>query len=71
MILGSPTQEQLEGALERGELSRREVDRHDDALDRHVEDILARPSKLKRTLRGVWSFLKTRMLHNLLQFPSI
>jgi hypothetical protein len=61
VFLGSPTQEQPEGAAERGELPRREIDGHDDALDRHVEDVLARPSKLKRTLRGVWSFLKTPM----------
>ncbi|TFL05874.1 hypothetical protein BDV98DRAFT_542085 [Pterulicium gracile] len=32
-----------------------------DSLDRHVDDVLKRPSKIRRTLRGVWSFLKTPM----------
>lgn len=32
----------------------------EDALDRHVDDVLQRPSKWRRTLMGVWSFLKTR-----------
>ncbi|KAF8205070.1 hypothetical protein BJ912DRAFT_840380 [Pholiota molesta] len=32
----------------------------DDILDRHVDDVLKRPSKIRRTLMGVWSFLKTR-----------
>ncbi|KAG5648970.1 hypothetical protein DXG03_000319 [Asterophora parasitica] len=30
-----------------------------DSLDRHVDDVLRRPSKFRRTLMGVWSFLKT------------
>ncbi|KAF9055465.1 hypothetical protein BDZ89DRAFT_937908 [Hymenopellis radicata] len=34
---------------------------YEDSLDRHVNDVLKRPSKIKRTLRGVWSFLKTPM----------
>jgi len=34
---------------------------YEDSLDRHVEDILKRPSKFKRTMKGVWSFLKTPM----------
>lgn len=33
----------------------------EDLLDRHVDDVLKRPSKIRRTLLGVWSFLKTRM----------
>ncbi|TFK43438.1 hypothetical protein BDQ12DRAFT_180030 [Crucibulum laeve] len=33
----------------------------EDSLDRHVDDILKRPSKIRRTLQGVWSFLKTPM----------
>lgn len=32
-----------------------------DDLDRHVDDVLNRPAKIRRTLKGVWSFLKTRM----------
>ncbi|KAF9476510.1 hypothetical protein BDN70DRAFT_812160 [Pholiota conissans] len=32
----------------------------EDILDRHVDDVLKRPSKFRRTLMGVWSFLKTR-----------
>ena len=32
----------------------------EDALDRHVDDVLKSPSKWRRTLMGVWSFLKTR-----------
>jgi hypothetical protein len=32
----------------------------DESLDRHVEDVLTGRSKVKRTLQGVWSFLKTR-----------
>lgn len=59
VFLASPSKDGLEGIAERGEFPR--VD--EDALDRHVEDVLARPSKLRRTLRGVWSFLKTRMLY--------
>ncbi|KIY67942.1 hypothetical protein CYLTODRAFT_422066 [Cylindrobasidium torrendii FP15055 ss-10] len=33
----------------------------DDALDRHVNDVLQRPSKVRRSLMGLWSFLKTPM----------
>ncbi|KAJ7068376.1 hypothetical protein C8F01DRAFT_1117949 [Mycena amicta] len=32
---------------------------YEDSLDRHVEDVLERPSKIRRTLKGVWAFLKT------------
>lgn len=32
----------------------------DDLLDKHVESVLTRQDKVKRTLQGVWSFLKTR-----------
>lgn len=34
----------------------------DDELDRHVDDLLNRHSKLRirRTFKGIWSFLKTR-----------
>lgn len=34
--------------------------RFEDSLDRHVDDVLRRPSKFRRTMKGVWSFLKTR-----------
>ncbi|KAF8238778.1 hypothetical protein L208DRAFT_1240824 [Tricholoma matsutake] len=33
---------------------------YEHTLDRHVDDVLRRPSKLRRTMKGVWSFLKTR-----------
>ncbi|KAF5333456.1 hypothetical protein D9611_002429 [Ephemerocybe angulata] len=33
----------------------------EDELDRHVDDVLQSPSKWRRTLMGVWSFLKTPM----------
>ena len=33
---------------------------HEDDLDRHVEDVLARESKFRRTMSGVWAFMKTR-----------
>ena len=32
----------------------------DDSLDRHVNDVLQRRFKFRRTIRGIWSFLKTR-----------
>ena len=32
----------------------------EDSLDRHVNDVLKNPSKIRRTLMGIWSFLKTR-----------
>ena len=35
-------------------------DQFDDVLDRHVDDVLKRPSKLKRSMMGVGSFLRTR-----------
>lgn len=35
----------------------------EDSLDRYVDDILKRPSKIRRTLLGIWSFLKTRKYH--------
>lgn len=40
---------------------REESGRFEDSLDRHVDDVLRRPTKLRRTLMGVWSFLKTPM----------
>lgn len=33
---------------------------YEDALDRHVDDVIRRPSPIRRTLLGVWAFLKTR-----------
>lgn len=35
-------------------------EQYEDALDRHVDDVLKSPSKWRRTMMGVWSFLKTR-----------
>ncbi|KAJ7368404.1 hypothetical protein DFH08DRAFT_831328 [Mycena albidolilacea] len=32
---------------------------YEDSLDRHVDDLLNKPSKFKRTMKGVWAFLKT------------
>ncbi|KAJ7507925.1 hypothetical protein B0H11DRAFT_151014 [Mycena galericulata] len=32
---------------------------YEDSLDRHVEDVLNNPSKFRRTMKGVWTFLKT------------
>ncbi|EFI27723.1 hypothetical protein CC1G_14646 [Coprinopsis cinerea okayama7 len=34
---------------------------YDDPLDSHVDDVLKSPSRIRRTLLGVWSFLKTPM----------
>ncbi|KAE9397111.1 hypothetical protein BT96DRAFT_996076 [Gymnopus androsaceus JB14] len=31
----------------------------EDSLDRHVEDVMKRRDKIRRSLKGVWSFLKT------------
>lgn len=33
---------------------------HEDDLDRHVEDVLNRQSKFRRTMSGVWAFIKAR-----------
>ncbi|KAF9569301.1 hypothetical protein CPC08DRAFT_623509 [Agrocybe pediades] len=38
-----------------------DVQEFSDPLDRHVNDVLNSPSKIRRTLMGVWSFLKTPM----------
>ena len=38
----------------------KKVEKFKDDLDRHVDDVLKRPSKFRRTMRGVWAFLKTR-----------
>jgi hypothetical protein len=65
VFLSAPTPQGISD-LEKGDLPEGESAKHEDALDRHVEDVLARPSKFKRTLRGVWSFLKTRMLSSFL-----
>ncbi|KAF5363338.1 hypothetical protein D9756_000467 [Leucocoprinus leucothites] len=32
-----------------------------DALDRHVDDVIKRPFPIRRTLLGIWAFLKTPM----------
>ena len=36
--------------------------RFEDDLDRHVNDCIKRPSRIRRTMRGVGAFLKTREL---------
>lgn len=33
---------------------------HEDDLDRHVEDVLTRRQQVRRTLQGIWAFVKTR-----------
>jgi hypothetical protein len=38
-----------------------------DPLDRHVDSVLRKPARFKRTMQGVWSFLRTRKV-NLLFF---
>ncbi|KAF7301767.1 hypothetical protein MIND_00742300 [Mycena indigotica] len=42
---------------------------YEDSLDRHVEDLLKRPSKIRRTLKGVWAFVKTRWVLFIALFP--
>ena len=42
---------------------------HEDDLDRHVEEVLGRRAKFRRTMQGVWAFLKTRMYYIYLQSP--
>ncbi|TFK23246.1 hypothetical protein FA15DRAFT_670632 [Coprinopsis marcescibilis] len=32
---------------------------YEDPLDRHVDDVLQSPSRVRRTLLGIWSFVKT------------
>ncbi|KAH8113230.1 hypothetical protein DFH11DRAFT_1600871 [Phellopilus nigrolimitatus] len=32
---------------------------HEDDLDRHVEQVLSKRARIRRTLQGVWSFVKT------------
>jgi hypothetical protein len=66
VFLSSPARQELTD-VEKGKGASA---KHEDALDRHVEDLLARPSKIKRTLRGVWSFLKTRMSRSSLLMSS-
>ena len=33
---------------------------HEDDLDRRVEEVLSKRIIIRRTLRGVWAFVKTR-----------
>ena len=33
---------------------------HEDDLDRHVEEVLSKRARIRRTMRGVWTFVKTR-----------
>jgi hypothetical protein len=64
MILPSAPREPMD--LEKG----RPPKEYEDSLDRHVGDVLKRPSKFKRTMQGVWSFLKTPMGVNFFPFLS-
>ncbi|KAJ7180203.1 hypothetical protein C8R43DRAFT_392654 [Mycena crocata] len=41
------------------DLEQRPGSDYEDSLDRHVEDVLNKPSKFRRTMKGVWAFLKT------------
>lgn len=34
--------------------------KHQDILDRHVEDVLTNRNKIKRGLSGFWGYIKTR-----------
>lgn len=58
IVLSSPRRQR--GQDIEAEHTHSEFDDMDDLLDRHVESVLTRRDKVKRTLRGVWSFLKTR-----------
>ncbi|KAF7968425.1 hypothetical protein HWV62_30583 [Athelia sp. TMB] len=57
VVLSAPTREELTEAEEKGDIPK--GDQYEDALDRHVEDVLSKPSTIRRTLAGLWSFLKT------------
>ncbi|KAF7977456.1 hypothetical protein HWV62_3635 [Athelia sp. TMB] len=59
VVLSAPTREELTEAEEKGDIPK--GDQYEDALDRHVEDVLSKPSTIRRTLAGLWSFLKTPM----------
>lgn len=51
-----------EGGTEKGEAA------HENELDLHIEEVLSRQQKVRRTLRGVWSFIKTRKFSILREF---
>ncbi|KAH7929403.1 hypothetical protein BV22DRAFT_123832 [Leucogyrophana mollusca] len=61
VMLSSPTRRQRARDIEKGRQPDADFDDVDDSLDRHVEDVLTRRAKFKRTMQGVWSFLKTPM----------
>ncbi|KIK68038.1 hypothetical protein GYMLUDRAFT_36853 [Collybiopsis luxurians FD-317 M1] len=48
-----PTTDCAQGDIERGQSLL------EDSLDRHVDDVMRRRDKIRRILKGVWSFLKT------------
>jgi hypothetical protein len=50
------------------EAEERRTSRFENSLDQHVDDVLRRPSKFRRTIKGVWSFLKTRESLSLLTY---
>ncbi|OJA13791.1 hypothetical protein AZE42_00522 [Rhizopogon vesiculosus] len=58
IVLSSPNRRQRGQDTEAG-YTHSEFDDTDDMLDRHVESVLTRKDRVKRTLQGVWSFLKT------------
>ncbi|KAJ6515788.1 hypothetical protein C8R45DRAFT_218871 [Mycena sanguinolenta] len=55
VTLSSPSTENLSDA----EKAARPGKEYEDSLDRHIDDVLNKPSKYRRTLKGVWAFLKT------------
>jgi hypothetical protein len=55
MLPPVPKRETKDSGKERGSQE------HEDDLDRHVQEVLGHREKLRRTLKGVWSFVKTRM----------
>ncbi|RDB22557.1 hypothetical protein Hypma_010075 [Hypsizygus marmoreus] len=58
VVLTTPSERSLESHIELGGRKEKHLR---DSLDRHVDDVLRRPSKFRRTMLGVWSFLKTPM----------
>ncbi|KZT12507.1 uncharacterized protein LAESUDRAFT_638973 [Laetiporus sulphureus 93-53] len=48
----------------RGDAEKAEPAGDQDSLDMHVEDVLRKRDRFRRVMRGVWSFMKTRMSCN-------
>ncbi|KAF8195787.1 hypothetical protein K438DRAFT_1587011 [Mycena galopus ATCC 62051] len=49
----------LSGPQDLSDIEERPGKEYEDSLDRHIDDVLKKPSKFKRTMKGVWAFLKT------------